>query len=177
MNQSSYSPDTFGTYLSNPDRKVSGIDLSSASVLDETGNCYSTIKLYCNQLKAAMSWASKHGCLLSQTVIPKLTYSILKKYGYYSPYRSTVSNYDKYLHTLMQIIGEEFNDIVITEVKIGGMVIRSENRKWELCTSHTGRRTFISYNVMRCPTEAEVRKCSGHKSTKTFERYITFDDD
>lgn len=67
MNQSSYSPDTFGTYLSNPDRKVSGIDLSSASVLDETGNCYSTIKLYCNQLKAAMSWASKHGCLLSQT--------------------------------------------------------------------------------------------------------------
>ena len=47
----------------------------------------------------------------------------------------------------MQIIGEEFNDIVITEVKIGGMVIRSENRKWELCTSHTGRRTFISYNV------------------------------
>ena len=325
MNQSSYSPDTFGTYLSNPDRKVSGIDLSSASVLEvlnaycafrktlnpsysndaivrkvhklekefsctlmpmqitdifyanfiqwahETGNCYSTIKLYCNQLKAAMSWASKHGCLLSQTfnvyevpryfksrvalsqdeishiahfdvskvdrrpqyrgtlervrdmfvllcnlgqrysdisriipenfernmfriiqkktgnkaivdidkyaIIPKLTYSILKKYGYYSPYRSTVSNYDKYLHTLMQIIGEEFNDIVITEVKIGGMVIRSENRKWELCTSHTGRRTFISYNVMRCPTEAEVRKCSGHKSTKTFERYITFDDD
>ena len=77
----------------------------------------------------------------------------------------------------MQIIGEEFNDIVITEVKIGGMVIRSENRKWELCTSHTGRRTFISYNVMRCPNEAEVRKCSGHKSTKTFERYITFDDD
>lgn len=72
---------------------------------------------------------------------------------------------------------QEFNDIVITEVKIGGMVIRSENRKWELCTSHTGRRTFISYNVMRCPTEAEVRKCSGHKSTKTFERYITFDDD
>ncbi len=197
----------------------------------ETGNCYSTIKLYCNQLKAAMSWASKHGCLLSQTfnvyevpryfksrvalsqdeishiahfdvskvdrrpqyrrtlervrdmfvllcnlgqrysdisritpenfernmfriiqkktgnkaivdidkyaIIPKLTYSILEKYGYYSPYRSTVSNYDKYLHTLMQIIGEEFNDIVITE----------------------------------------VRKCSGHKSTKTFERYITFDDD
>lgn len=34
MNQSSYSPDTFGTYLSNPDRKVSGIDLSSASVLE-----------------------------------------------------------------------------------------------------------------------------------------------
>lgn len=45
----------------------------------------------------------------------------------------------RYLHDLLQLIGEEFNDIVITE--------------------------------------AEVRKCSGHKSMKTFERYITFDED
>ena len=94
-----------------------------------------------------------------------------------SPYTSSVSNYDRYLHSLLKEIGEEFNDNVITEVKVGGIVNRNENRKWELCTSHTGRRTFISYNVMRCPTEAEVRKCSGHKSVKTFERYITFDED
>lgn len=110
-------------------------------------------------------------------IIPKLTYSLLKKYGYRSPYTSSVSNYDRYLHSLLKEIGEEFNDTVITEVKVGGVVNRSENQKWELCTSHTGRRTFISYNVMRCPTEAEVRKCSGHKSAKTFERYISFDED
>lgn len=28
----------------------------------EGGNCYSTIKLYCNLLKAALVWASRHGC-------------------------------------------------------------------------------------------------------------------
>ena len=33
----------------------------------EKGNCYSTIKLYCNQLKSALNWASRHGCKLSQT--------------------------------------------------------------------------------------------------------------
>mgnify|MGYP003289754021 FL=1 len=237
----------------------------------EKGNCFSTIKLYCNQLKSALNWASRHGCKLSQTynvyevpryfksrvalsqdeishithfdvsrvarrpqyrrtlervrdmfvllcnlgqrysdirrispenfernlfriiqqktgnravvdidryaIVPKLTYSLLKKYGYRSPYTSSVSNYDRYLHSLLREIGEEFNDTVITEVKVGGVVNRSENQKWELCTSHTGRRTFISYNVMRCPTEAEVRKCSGHKSAKTFERYISFDED
>ena len=121
MNPTSYSPDTFGTYLSNPENKCSGIDLSNATVLEvleayrtfrqtlnpsysndaivrkvrqlekefsctlmpaqitdifhanfiqwahENGNCYSTIKMYCNQLKAALVWASRHGCLLSQT--------------------------------------------------------------------------------------------------------------
>ena len=52
-----------------------------------------------------------------------------------------------YLHRLLRMIGEEFNDIVIT------------------------------YNVMRCPTEIEVRRCSGHSSSKTFERYISMDED
>ena len=33
----------------------------------EKGNCFSTIKLYCNQLKSALNWASRHGCKLSQT--------------------------------------------------------------------------------------------------------------
>ena len=237
----------------------------------EGGNCYSTIKLYCNLLKAALVWASRHGCLLSQTynayevpryfksrvaltsdeichiahfdvskverrpqyrktlekvrdtfvllcnlgqrysdivrispenfernmfriiqkktgnkaivdidkyaVVPRLTYKLLKKYNYRCPYTSNVSNYNRYLHDLMKLVGEEFDDTVITEVRTGGVICRNEYRKWELCTSHTGRRTFISYNVMRCPTEAEVRRCSGHKSMKTFERYITFDED
>ena len=270
MNQTSYSPDKFGTYLSHPGSQGCDIDLSSANVLEillayrafrQTLNAsYSTIKLYCNLLKAALVWASRHGCLLSQTynayevpryfksrvaltsdeichiahfdvskverrpqyrktlekvrdtfvllcnlgqrysdivrispenfernmfriiqkktgnkaivdidkyaVVPRLTYKLLKKY-----------NYNRYLHNLLQLVGEEFNDTVITEVRTGGVICRNEYRKWELCTSHTGRRTFISYNVMRCPTEAEVRKCSGHKSMKTFERYITFDED
>ena len=179
----------------------------------EGGNCYSTIKLYCNLLKAALVWASRHGCILSQrysdivrispenfernmfriiqkktgnkaivdidkyAVVPRLTYKLLKKYNYRCPYTSNVSNYNRYLHDLLQLVGEEFNDTVITEVRTGGVICRNEYRKWELCTSRTGRRTFISYNVMRCPTEAEVRKCSGHKSMKTFERYITFDED
>ena len=33
----------------------------------EKGNCYSTIKLYCNQLKSDLNWASRHGCKMSQT--------------------------------------------------------------------------------------------------------------
>lgn len=77
MNQTSYSPDKFGTYLAHPGCQGCDIDLSSANVLEillayrafrQTLNVsYSTIKLYCNQLKAALEWASRHGCLLSWT--------------------------------------------------------------------------------------------------------------
>ena len=77
MNQTIYSPDKFGTYLSHPGSQGCDIDLSSANVLEillayrafrQTLNAsYSTIKLYCNLLKAALVWASRHGCILSQT--------------------------------------------------------------------------------------------------------------
>ena len=49
-----------------------------------------------------------------------------RKQGYRSPFTSSVSNYDRYLHSLLKEIGEEFNDTVITEVKVGGVVNRSE---------------------------------------------------
>ena len=183
-------------------------------------NCYSSIKLYCNQLKSALVWSSFHGGKLSPTystfsvprhfrrriapehfsrgtfkiiqqktgnkavvdidryfIIPKLTHSLLEKYNYTCPYKGNLNNFNMYLHRLLRMIGEEFNDIVITEVKTNGKVEHISHRKWELCTSHTGRRSFITYNVMRCPTEIEVRRCSGHSSSKTFERYISMDED
>lgn len=234
-------------------------------------NCYSSIKLYCNQLKSALVWSSFHGGKLSPTystfsvprhfrsrvalsqdeishiahfnvfglpirpqyqrtmekvrdtfvllcnlgqrhsdirriapehfsrgtfkiiqqktgnkavvdidrysIIPKLTHSLLEKYNYTCPYKGNLNNFNMYLHRLLRMIGEEFNDIVITEVKTNGKVEHISHRKWELCTSHTGRRSFITYNVMRCPTEIEVRRCSGHSSSKTLERYISMDED
>ena len=37
-----------------------------------------------------------------------------------------VVDIDRYLNSLLKEIGEEFNDTVITEVKVGGVVNRSE---------------------------------------------------
>lgn len=85
--------------------------------------------------------------LSEYAIIPKLTHSLLEKYNYTCPYKGNLNNFNMYLHRLLRMIGEEFNDI------------------------------FITYNVMRCPTEIEVRRCSGHSSSKTFERYISMDED
>ena len=88
MNQTSYSPDKFGTYLSHPGSQGCDIDLSSANVLEillayrafrQTLNAsYSNDTIVrkvrqlekefsCTLLKAALVWASRHGCILSQT--------------------------------------------------------------------------------------------------------------
>ena len=111
------------------------------------------------------------------SIIPKLTHSLLEKYNYTCPYKGNLNNFNMYLHRLLRMIGEEFNDTVITEVKTNGKVEHISHRKWEMCSSHTGRRSFITHNVMRCPSEIEVRRCSGHSSSKTFERYISMDED
>ena len=107
MIQTDYCPDKFGTYLSHPESQGGGIDLSDASVRE-------IILAYRAYRRTRYA------------IVPKLTYSLLKKYGYRSPYTSSVSNYDRYLHSLLREIGEEFNDTVITEVKVGGVVSRNE---------------------------------------------------
>ena len=175
--------DNFSSYLTSPMVKDSGLDLSNATIMEILSeyanfiqwahmrdNCYSSIKLYCNQLKSVVD-------IDRYSIIPKLTHSLLEKYNYTCPYKGNLNNFNMYLHRLLRMIGEEFNDIVITEVKANGKVEHISHRKWELCTSHTGRRSFITYNVMRCPTEIEVGRCSGHSSSKTFERYISMDED
>lgn len=103
--------------------------------------------------------------------------AILELYSYRAPYKGSASNFDRHLHRLLQAIGGEFNEIISNEIKINGEMIKESHHKWELCTSHTGRRSFITINVLRCPTEAEVRKCSGHASARSFERYISFGND
>ena len=70
--------DNFSSYLTSPMVKDSGLDLSNATIMEifsEYANfiqwahmrdsCYSSIKLYCNQLKSALVWSSFHGGKLS----------------------------------------------------------------------------------------------------------------
>lgn len=109
-------------------------------------------------------------------IMPEYTYHLLERYEYRSPYRSSSSNFNRYLHELLRLVGGDFLEPITTEVKMNGEMMLESVPKWQLCTSHTGRRSFISINVMRRPTEAEVRRCSGHASSKSFEKYISFRD-
>jgi site-specific recombinase XerD len=50
---------------------------------------------------------------------------------------------------------------------------KQENKKkYELVTTHTGRRTFITISLKRKALPEEVMKISGHKNRQAFQKYV-----
>lgn len=105
------------------------------------------------------------------------TYSILEKYDYKAPLTTDISCYDKYLKMLLKYIGKEFSVKVKRETKINGHIKVDFYPKWKLICSHTGRRTFITNNVMRGYNSMEIMRASGHKSYSSFEKYLCYFND
>ena len=103
------------------------------------------------------------------------TYKILEKYGYESPLKTDISNYDRYLKELFQYIG--FNELIKQETKVNGHIDIQYVPKWKLIGSHTSRRTFATNNIIRGLKTSEIRRATGHKSESAFEKYICYFDE
>lgn len=101
---------------------------------------------------------------------PKTTYRILEKYNYEAPYKATIGNYNYHLHHLLRDIG--FTDVVRMEDRVNGILQVSEVPKWKCLTSHSGRRTFITINVLRGKNLHELKKASGHCDLRHLDGYI-----
>lgn len=106
---------------------------------------------------------------------PALTYRLLEKYGG-APYTGDITNFDKYLKRLLQLIGEEFLEEFKVEHKVAGKIQTTLKKKYELVASHTARRTFATFNSYRQIPIAELMRATGHKSMSCFARYIKFGD-
>lgn len=100
--------------------------------------------------------------------------AILEKYDYSSPYNGDICNYNRWLHELCRIVG--LNDEIKYEYKFNGKIITKSYEKWELISSHTARRTFITLAVKRSVNSQYIKRASGHKSDSSFDKYIIFDD-
>lgn len=112
------------------------------------------------------------------TISEDITQEILKKYNYYAPYSSDISNYNKYLHELLQLIGGRFLETFSYETKDAqGRVITKSKPLYEAITSHTGRRTGITCNIRMDKSEIKIRRASGHKDGRSFARYNCMKDD
>lgn len=104
----------------------------------------------------------------------KTVYKILEKYGYHAPVTTDISCYNKYLKDLMQYVG--FNDTIIREIKVNGVIETKEYKKWQLITSHTARRSFVTINVLRGYPLHEIMRASGHKTYEAFQKYLCYYD-
>lgn len=99
----------------------------------------------------------------------KMVYQILEKYNYEAPFNGDISSYNKYLKHLMQYVG--LTDEIKREAKVAGMIQTERTPKYKLIGSHTGRRTFVTINLLRGIPLHEIMRASGHTSYSSFQKY------
>lgn len=99
----------------------------------------------------------------------RMVYQILEKYNYEAPFSGDISSYNKYLKYLMQHIG--FVEEIKRETKVAGMIHTERIPKYKLIGSHTGRRTFVTINLLRDIPLHEIMRASGHTSYSSFQKY------
>jgi site-specific recombinase XerD len=105
--------------------------------------------------------------------IPNEVALIFKKYNGTLP---AISNqkYNKNVKELCKIA--EFTEPIQRVNYVGGKRIEETQPKYEFVTSHTGRRTFITESLLRGVLPEEIMKITGHKSMKSFQKYIKITD-
>ena len=104
----------------------------------------------------------------------KMVYQILEKYKYEAPFNGDISSYNKYLKYLMKHVG--LTDEIKRETKVNGMIQVDYIAKYKLIGSHTGRRTFITINLLRGIPLHEIMRASGHTSYSSFQKYWCYYD-
>ena len=98
--------------------------------------------------------------------------NILKKYELYQKPLPVITNQklNQYLKDLCKK-AELFDTVRITEQK-GNQSIETEYQKYELITTHTARRTFITLSLTNGMNAQIVMSITGHKSYKSFKKYV-----
>ena len=104
-------------------------------------------------------------------IIPLNSYSraVLKKYDNVLP-KYSQQKFNDYIKEVAQEVGIDTPEQVITYKK--GIRIETTVPKYELVSSHTGRRTFITQCILRGIPIPVIRSMTGHKDLKSFQKYI-----
>lgn len=104
----------------------------------------------------------------------RMVYNILEKYKYEAPLTTDISAYNKYLKYLMEAIG--LTEQIKRETKVNGFIHTEYIPKYKLIGSHTGRRTFVTINLLRGIPLHEIMRASGHTSYSSFQKYWCYYD-
>lgn len=81
---------------------------------------------------------------------------------------------NSYLKELGQLA--QLNDSSTKVRYKGGETHETPKKKWELLTTHTGRRTFTTLSLYLGMDSEAVKKITGHKSDASFKKYVRYSD-
>lgn len=107
----------------------------------------------------------------NKAVVPLTEYvkEIFAKYGGKMPRARCIQYFDKAIKGVCKKIG--IDEIIVYEEERAGEIVVVKRPKYEMISSHTARRTFITNMNKNNVPSAKTRKCTGHKSTACFDRY------
>lgn len=95
---------------------------------------------------------------------------ILQKYDYQLPTPITNQRFNEYIKEVARMAGID-NKEAVTRT-IGGKLQTITQPKYELVSSHTGRRSFCTNMYKRGLPTLMIMSISGHKTEKSFLKYI-----
>lgn len=95
---------------------------------------------------------------------------ILKKYEYKLPIVIDKSKFNNHIRLLSKIAGIKTR-IVQTD-KACGVPVKKEYEKWQLVSSHTGRRSFATNLYLKTRDPLFCMKFTGHTTISNFMKYI-----
>lgn len=95
---------------------------------------------------------------------------IIKRWGGTLP-RISISTLNVHIKNLCRMAG--IDGIVVINHFIGGKRVREVKHKYELISSHTARRSYITNLYMEGKlSNGQIRSISGHSSEESFKRYL-----
>jgi len=95
---------------------------------------------------------------------------ILEKYDFNLPEPITNQRFNEYVKEAAKLA--EINNTESITITRGGKLVTELHPKWELISSHTGRRSFCTNMYKRGLPTLMIMSISGHKTEKSFLKYI-----
>jgi len=95
---------------------------------------------------------------------------IFEKYNFNMPEPITNQRFNEYIKEACK--AAEINSIETMTRTVGGKLVTETFEKWERVSSHTGRRSFCTNMYKRGLPTLMIMSISGHKSEKSFLKYI-----
>jgi len=96
--------------------------------------------------------------------------AILSKYNGTLPTPISNQRFNDYLKEVAEKAG--INDAVHKSITKGGITRSKSYKKWELVTTHTGRRSFATNNYLMGVPTLTIMAITGHKTESSFLKYI-----
>lgn len=105
-------------------------------------------------------------------VIPlhHLVRSILEKYDYELPRKISNQKLNDYLKEVCELA--KIDDEIVKSITKGGNISTTKTKKFNLITSHTGRRSFATNQYLRGVPSRLIMMITGHKTETVFLKYI-----